>query len=82
MLLGQFIFFMIKFHKHKKEYKGLKSTISLRFIDLKFIETRFIGLKFIDIRFIDLKFTDIRFIDLKFIDIRFIKLKKHLSGKK
>ena len=35
-LLGQFIiFFMIKFHKHKKEYKTLKSTISLRFIDLK-----------------------------------------------
>ena len=65
-------FFMIKFHKHKKEYKALKSTTNLRFIYLKFI----------DIRFINLKFIDIRFIDLKFINTRFIKLKKHLSGKK
>ena len=65
-------FFMIKFHKHKKEYKALKSTTNLRFIYLKFI----------DIRFINLKFIDIRFIDLKFIDTRFIKLRKHLSGKK
>ena len=51
---------MIKFHKHKKEYKTLKSTI------------RFIYLIFIDIRFIDLDFIDIRFIDLKFIGTRFI----------
>ena len=65
-------FFMIKFHKHKKEYKALKSTTNLRFIDLKFI----------DIRFINLKFIDIRFIDLKFINTRFIKLEKYLSGKK
>ena len=55
-LLGQFIIiFMIKFHKHKKEYKRLKSTISLRFTDLKFIDIRFIDLKFIDTRFIKLK---------------------------
>ena len=71
-LLGQFIFFMIKFHKHKKQYNALKSTTNLRYIDLKFI----------DIRFIDLKFIDIRFIDLKFINTRFIKLEKYLSGKK
>ena len=61
-LLGQF-FFMIKFHKHKKEYKALKSTTNLRCIDLKFIGIRFINLKFIDIRFIDLKFIHIRFIN-------------------
>ena len=49
-LLGQFIFFsMIKFHKHKKEYKALKSTTNLRFINLKFIDISFIDLKFIDI---------------------------------
>ena len=54
--LGQFIFFTIRFHKHKKykkEYKALKSTINLRFIDLKFIDTTFIDLKLIDTRFID-----------------------------
>ena len=51
-LLGQ-VFFMIKFHKHKKEYKTLKSTTNLRCISLKFIDIRFINLKFIDIRFID-----------------------------
>ena len=77
----QFLF-MIKFHKHKKEYKALKSTTNLRFIDLKLIDIRFINLKLMGIRFINLKFIDIRFIDLKFIDTRFIKLKKHLSGKK
>ena len=41
-LLGQLFFFIIKLHKHKKEYKSLKSTINLRFIDLKFIDIRFI----------------------------------------
>ena len=41
-LSAPFIFFMIKFHKHKKEYKALKSTTNLRFIDLKFIDIRFI----------------------------------------
>ena len=35
-------FFTIKFHKHKKEYKALKSTTNLRFINLKFIDIRFI----------------------------------------
>ena len=50
--LGQFIFFTIKFHKHKKEFKALKSTTNLRFINLKFINIRFIDLKFMDIRFI------------------------------
>ena len=78
--------------------QGTKSTINLKFINLKFIDTRFIDLKFIDTRFINLKSIDTRFIDLKFIDkicrlknhrhkiyrfdIRFIKPKKHLSGKK
>ena len=71
-VISQFIFFTIKFHKHEKEYKAIKSTTNLRFINLKFIDTRFF----------DLKFIDIRFIDLKFMDIRFIKPKKHLSGKK
>ena len=55
-LLGRFIFFsMIKFHEHKKEYKILKSTTNLRFIDLKLIDIRFIDLKSIDTRFIKLK---------------------------
>ena len=26
-LLGQFIFFMIRFHKHKKEYNALKAQL-------------------------------------------------------
>ena len=67
-----YFFFTIKFHKHEIEYKALKSTTNLRFINVKFR----------DIRFFDLKFIDIRFIDLKLMDIRFIKPKKHLSGKK
>ena len=62
-LLGQFIFFTVKFHKHKKRMQGTKSTTNLRFIDLKFIDIRFIDLKFIDIRFMNLKFIDIRLID-------------------
>ena len=48
-----YLFFMIKFHKHKKEYKALKSTTILLFINSKFIDIRFIDLKFIDTRFID-----------------------------
>ena len=63
-VLGQY-FFMIKFHKHKKDYKALKSTTDLRFIDLKFIYKRFINLKVIDIRFINLKFIHTKFIKLK-----------------
>ena len=50
-LLGQFIFFTIKFHKHEKEYKALKSTTNLRFVNLKFMDIRFINLKLMDIRF-------------------------------
>ena len=51
-LLGQFIFFMIKFHKHKKEYKALKSTTNLRFVNSKLIDIRFIDFEFMDIRFV------------------------------
>ena len=36
---------MIKFHKHKKEYKALKSTTNLKFNDLKFIDIGSIKLK-------------------------------------
>ena len=45
-------FFMIKFHKHKKEYKALKSTTNLRFVNLKLIDIRFIDFEFMDIRFV------------------------------
>ena len=36
---------MIKFPKHKKEYKALKSTTNLKFIDLKIQRHRFNQLK-------------------------------------
>ena len=56
-------FFYDKISQVQKRIEGIKSTINLRFTDLKFIDIRFIDLKFIYIRFIDSKFIDIRFID-------------------